>query len=58
MGRDFAADIRIWENKRYQDPPRLVAGDGPIGPYRKWARQFYRDTADARSASLNVIGGR
>jgi nitrite reductase/ring-hydroxylating ferredoxin subunit len=45
MGRDFAADIRIWEHKRYQDPPRLVAGDGPIGPYRTWARQFYRSTA-------------
>jgi 3-ketosteroid 9alpha-monooxygenase subunit A len=43
MGRDFAADIRIWEHKQYQDPPRLVAGDGPIGPYRKWVRQFYRE---------------
>jgi 3-Ketosteroid 9alpha-hydroxylase C-terminal domain len=43
MGRDFAADIRIWEHKRYQDPPRLVTGDGPIGPYRKWVRQFYRE---------------
>jgi hypothetical protein len=45
MGRDFAADIRIWEHKRYQDPPRLVSGDGPIGPYRTWARQFYRNPA-------------
>jgi 3-ketosteroid 9alpha-hydroxylase-like protein len=46
MGRDFAADIRIWEHKRYQDPPRLVAGDGPIGPYRTWARQFYRSRGE------------
>jgi len=61
MGRDFAADIRIWEHKRYQDPPRLVAGDGPIGPYRTWARQFYRaDAAGAepRPASLNLAGDR
>lgn len=41
MGRDFAADIRIWETKRYWERPQLVAGDGPIGPYRRWARQFY-----------------
>jgi hypothetical protein len=40
MGRDFAADIAIWENKVYQDPPRVCAGDGPIGAYRTWARQF------------------
>jgi len=40
MGHDFTADIRIWETKRYQDPPRVCAGDGPIGPYRTWARQF------------------
>jgi len=56
MGRDFVADVRIWENKRYQDPPRLVAGDGPIGAYRKWARQFYRDEAAARPTRLNVVG--
>ena len=40
MGHDFAADIAIWESKRYQDPPRVCADDGPIGPYRTWARQF------------------
>ena len=38
MGRDFARDIRIWEHKRYRARPGLVAGDGPIGAYRKWAR--------------------
>jgi hypothetical protein len=46
MGHDFAADIAIWENKRYQDPPRVCAGDGPIGAYRTWARQF----TEARAA--------
>ncbi|MER6304129.1 (2Fe-2S)-binding protein, partial [Kitasatospora sp. NPDC001539] len=27
--------------KRYVSPPRLAAGDGPIGAMRHWARQFY-----------------
>ncbi|MDI5965466.1 Rieske 2Fe-2S domain-containing protein [Streptantibioticus silvisoli] len=37
----LAADFPIWDTKRYQSPPRLVQGDGPIGPYRHWARRFY-----------------
>jgi nitrite reductase/ring-hydroxylating ferredoxin subunit len=41
----FASDARqdfpIWENKAYVDPPRLARGDGPIGLYRRWAKQFY-----------------
>jgi 3-ketosteroid 9alpha-monooxygenase subunit A len=45
MGRDFAADIRIWEHKRYLERPRLIDGDGPIGRYRRWARQFYPGAA-------------
>ncbi|MFZ4739264.1 MAG: Rieske 2Fe-2S domain-containing protein [Bradymonadia bacterium] len=39
--RQVGADIPIWENKAYVNPPLLCDGDGPIGPYRKWARQFY-----------------
>jgi nitrite reductase/ring-hydroxylating ferredoxin subunit len=38
---DVAADVPIWSTKRYADPPRLAEGDGPIGRYRRWARQFY-----------------
>ena len=34
-------DIPIWENKQYLSAPMLCDGDGPIGPYRKWAAQFY-----------------
>ena len=33
----------------HRDRPALVAGDGPIGVFRKWARQFYE--ADAASAA-------
>ena len=38
---ELQPDFRIWENKRYLDRPGLADGDGPIGRYRRWARQFY-----------------
>lgn len=38
---DVAQDFRIWEHKRYVDRPALADGDGPVGLYRRWARQFY-----------------
>jgi phenylpropionate dioxygenase-like ring-hydroxylating dioxygenase large terminal subunit len=34
-------DLAIWRHQRRQDRPALVAGDGPIAPYRRWARQFF-----------------
>ncbi len=37
----FYQDIPIWEHKMFRANPLLCAGDGPIGRYRKWARQFY-----------------
>ena len=39
--RDLRQDFAVWENKRYIDPPGLAEGDGPIGRYRRWCRQFY-----------------
>jgi 3-ketosteroid 9alpha-monooxygenase subunit A len=41
--RQLEQDIPIWENKIYVHPPLLVEGDGPIGLYRKWCRQFYSE---------------
>lgn len=38
---DFARDFPIWENKTYLERPMLAGGDGPIGRYRRWAKQFY-----------------
>ncbi|MBI5513741.1 MAG: Rieske 2Fe-2S domain-containing protein [Deltaproteobacteria bacterium] len=51
--RDVELDFPIWESKAYVDPPRLLAGDGPIGHFRKWARQFYAalPTAEASAAT-------
>lgn len=47
-------DIPIWENKIYPNPPLICDGDGPIGPFRRWAKQFYskwEETLDASVAS-------
>lgn len=38
---DVSQDFRIWQNKSYIHPPALAVGDGPVFPYRRWARQFY-----------------
>lgn len=38
---DVAQDLDIWTNKAYLHPPALAKGDGPVGRYRAWARQFY-----------------
>ncbi|MFE2873192.1 Rieske 2Fe-2S domain-containing protein [Embleya sp. NPDC059259] len=47
-----AADFPIWHHKRYQQPPRLGLGDGPIGAFRHWARKFYpAEGVESRSAA-------
>lgn len=33
-------DIRIWENKIYQENPALASSDGPVFRMRRWYRQF------------------
>ena len=48
---DLHQDFKIWENKKYVHPPVLAKGDGPIAPYRKWARQFYPALRRADSAT-------
>lgn len=44
FARGASQDFPIWENKRYLERPALADGDGPIGLYRRWARQFYEPT--------------
>jgi nitrite reductase/ring-hydroxylating ferredoxin subunit len=38
---DVMQDRSIWENKRFVDRPLLAEGDGPVGRFRAWCRQFY-----------------
>ena len=47
---DIQQDVRIWEHKRYVDPPALAQGDGPVGRFRHWARQFYPPAAPTAPA--------
>lgn len=44
--KQMREDTPIWENKLYRNKPLLCDGDGPIGPYRRWARQFYSEPVD------------
>ena len=50
---DVKQDFHIWENKTYIAPPALAKGDGPIGRYRTWAKQFYPElqSSEPRMAS-------
>ena len=41
LSREIAATIRLWETKRLLPHPHVVSGDGPIGRFRAWCRQFY-----------------
>lgn len=47
---DAQQDFAIWENKRYLHPPALAEGDGPIGRFRIWAKQFYHELPAAIEA--------
>ena len=49
---DVGQDFEVWENKIYVDPPALAKGDGPIGLYRRYCKQFYPVAhADAATAA-------
>ncbi len=41
LEKQFDEDRPIWEHKNYHAKPVLCDGDGPIGVYRKWMRQFF-----------------
>ncbi len=44
-------DFEIWEHKKFRARPTLCDGDGPIGQFRQWARQFYSRDWSAQSAA-------
>ncbi len=51
---DFSRDFPIWEKKAYLDKPLLAGGDGPIGSYRKWCKQFYT-ASDSTIAPSTIV---
>lgn len=48
-------DVPIWEHKVHVNPPALAEGDGPIGKYRQWVKQFY--VQPPRDAAPVLKGG-
>jgi nitrite reductase/ring-hydroxylating ferredoxin subunit len=48
-------DLKFWENKRYVARPALAKGDGPIGTYRKWCRQFYHPPTPTESSGRRSV---
>lgn len=38
---DIAGDLTIWNQRAYLDHPKIARGDGPVGRYRQWTKQFY-----------------
>ena len=46
---DVRQDFHIWENKAYIAPPALAKGDGPVGKYRSWCKQFYLNKLEVKN---------
>ncbi|HLT37846.1 MAG TPA: hypothetical protein VK034_16255, partial [Enhygromyxa sp.] len=40
LSGDVRQDFDIWKHRSHLEQPALAPGDGPIGQYRRWARQF------------------
>ena len=54
LERQLGQDIPIWENKVYVNPPLLADGDGPVGVFRRWCKQFYQDGSEPVAATLSA----
>jgi hypothetical protein len=52
--RQLGQDIPIWENKIYVNPPLIAEGDGPVGVFRRWCKQFYQDGSEPVAATLSA----
>ncbi len=51
LEKQMSEDIPIWENKKYYERPLLCDGDGTIGMYRRWMRQFFSQEEGAEKSS-------
>ena len=41
ISRQLEQDAPVWENKIYLERPLICDGDGPVGRFRVWCKQFY-----------------
>lgn len=51
--KDISQDFEIWRHKAYIPRPALARGDGPIGRYRRYVRQFYIEPTPELIAEAN-----
>ncbi|MFO0625522.1 MAG: Rieske 2Fe-2S domain-containing protein [Polyangiales bacterium] len=54
---DVAQDVPIWTHKKPLESPCLAEGDGPLGRYRSWTRQFYRGAHTRLAVVGDASGG-
>jgi 3-ketosteroid 9alpha-monooxygenase subunit A len=54
--RQLGQDIPIWENKVMKMRPVLCDGDGPVGIFRRWAKQFYVTAPEIAPADGEDLG--
>jgi phenylpropionate dioxygenase-like ring-hydroxylating dioxygenase large terminal subunit len=54
--RQLGQDIPIWENKVMKSRPVLCDGDGPVGIFRRWAKQFYGSGPHLEGATNGDLG--
>jgi nitrite reductase/ring-hydroxylating ferredoxin subunit len=51
IGREIEQDLDVWTYKTYLHAPKLAKGDGPVGDYRRYVKQFYPLDADGNEVS-------
>jgi len=44
--KDWELDMPLWNTKLFRPKPVLAEGDGDIGRFRKWYRQFYSEPVE------------
>jgi 3-ketosteroid 9alpha-monooxygenase subunit A len=54
VSRQLEQDIPIWEHKTQWERPVLCDGDGPVGLFRKWSRQFYTQPGAAAASEAQT----
>ena len=55
LRREVGQDAPVWEAKRYLEKPLLAEGDGPIGEYRRYCKQFYVDEAQPAASRRDKL---
>jgi len=52
---EVSQDLDVWTYKKFVETPPLAKGDGPIAEYRRYAKQFYPDSAVVAAADTAIV---